>query len=760
MPRTTPPSRYGLQILHRGAGSLVAVGFILTSPRIRHRRHALIKTLVLLLLLGTTALGQTVQPTCETTSATFGVLEKIAEPRVARVSSAERRSQQIAILGTALGVSPRDVVLHSRYQDLKLLLPKGRAEIVAEYETLLQNHPDNPLFLYLAARVLVGRDTRRSLAYLKRAVTLSPDYVWPHLLLADVALSKSFADPQLARTELATVKRLCPFLATSTPRLRWSDDKELIADEAQRLRKALAERHDIEAIAAYRTLWSVEAGMDVKASEQEAFKARISGDVKLLASGAFERNVEWYRTMSAAAQWLEDDALSRSASAEFAKKYPNTSVAIESEYMEWLARNPRPGPQAPDAERRAHFAARLAFCEDLAHRWPGTYSAETDRWYAVTWYEDATPSQVEAALDGLEVALQKDPEPFTAYATPFELDVADYLVRKGVRLKAVSRLVGSAFKSINDAFSDELASDLYPETPESRAETAQMKAYGYLTGYCALASAAIQQKDWPSARDAIRKAEDWLQPLTPGDASASSDRFRYGELASRFWSLKAELAAAEGRKIDALVLYRNAIVSYGPRRPRGDDRDVVMAAAKQIWKDLGGTDVAWNDWASTSSLASFYSGSGDKAVWAKLAAAQPDLELTDVRGTRWKPSDLANKTAFVNLWATWCAPCRAELPYLQKLADRLVERKDVVILSLNVDVDAPAVKLFLERQGLWLRAVPARDFAYRAFPEMALPSNWVVGPKGCDLFWADGSGDVWVDRAVAAIEAASVASAK
>ena len=43
---------------------------------------------------------------------------------------------------------------------------------------------------------------------------------------------------------------------------------------------------------------------------------------------------------------------------------------------------------------------------------------------------------------------------------------------------------------------------------------------------------------------------------------------------------------------------------------------------------------------------------------------------------------------------------------------------------------------------------------------MALPSNWVVGAKGCDLFWADGSGDVWVDRAAAAIEAASVASAK
>ena len=63
----------------------------------------------------------------------------------------------------------------------------------------------------------------------------------------------------------------------------------------------------------------------------------------------------------------------------------------------------------------------------------------------------------------------------------------------------------------------------------------------------------------------------------------------------------------------------------------------------------------------------------------------PDFELVDLQGRTWRLADLKGKTAFVNVWATWCAPCRKEMPHLQRLYDRVKGRPDVVLLTMNVD---------------------------------------------------------------------------
>ena len=73
----------------------------------------------------------------------------------------------------------------------------------------------------------------------------------------------------------------------------------------------------------------------------------------------------------------------------------------------------------------------------------------------------------------------------------------------------------------------------------------------------------------------------------------------------------------------------------------------------------------------------FYAGSGGTEAWSKLAESSPDLILTDALGNRWNPRDLAKKTTFVTMWASRCAPCRAELPYLPKLYQCFRNRSDV-----------------------------------------------------------------------------------
>jgi thiol-disulfide isomerase/thioredoxin len=178
-----------------------------------------------------------------------------------------------------------------------------------------------------------------------------------------------------------------------------------------------------------------------------------------------------------------------------------------------------------------------------------------------------------------------------------------------------------------------------------------------------------------------------------------------------------------------------------------------MACADRLWKELGGTAEGWNDWAAESSLAGFYAGSGGSAAWSKLAESSPGLIFTDALGNRWNPRDLAKKTTFVTVWASWCGPCRAELPYLEKLYQHFRDRSDIAILAFNVDDDPKAMTAALQELKVSIPSIAARDFAYSIVPEMALPANWIITPGKTEIFAGeDISHEAWFNCAVAAIE--------
>ena len=69
-----------------------------------------------------------------------------------------------------------------------------------------------------------------------------------------------------------------------------------------------------------------------------------------------------------------------------------------------------------------------------------------------------------------------------------------------------------------------------------------------------------------------------------------------------------------------------------------------------------------------------------------------DFTLTDLQGKRWTLKSLTGKAVLVNFWATWCPPCRKEMPDLQALHERFGDQ--LVILAIS-DEDADKVKAFL-----------------------------------------------------------------
>jgi thiol-disulfide isomerase/thioredoxin len=110
--------------------------------------------------------------------------------------------------------------------------------------------------------------------------------------------------------------------------------------------------------------------------------------------------------------------------------------------------------------------------------------------------------------------------------------------------------------------------------------------------------------------------------------------------------------------------------------------------------------------------------------WPEGKAA-PALGLTDLDGKRWDLAALAGQVVVLNFWASWCEPCRAEMPSLELLATRH-EREGLTILSVNYQEPLPTIKRFLDALPFSLPILLDRDGAVaslwtpRVFPTTVL----------------------------------------
>jgi thiol-disulfide isomerase/thioredoxin len=94
---------------------------------------------------------------------------------------------------------------------------------------------------------------------------------------------------------------------------------------------------------------------------------------------------------------------------------------------------------------------------------------------------------------------------------------------------------------------------------------------------------------------------------------------------------------------------------------------------------------------------------------------QPTYAITTRSGALITPDSLRGRVVLVNIWATWCPPCRAEMPLLQQLAESYAA-DSVVVLGLSVDRGpAQAVDAFLADRGITYPVAIVSDDVIRAF---------------------------------------------
>jgi len=128
-------------------------------------------------------------------------------------------------------------------------------------------------------------------------------------------------------------------------------------------------------------------------------------------------------------------------------------------------------------------------------------------------------------------------------------------------------------------------------------------------------------------------------------------------------------------------------------------------------------------------------------AWPEGKAA-PAFALTDMGGKTWSLAALKGRPVMLNFWASWCEPCRSEMPSLELVATRH-ERAGLVVLAVNYQEAAPVIKRFLDVLPFSLPILLDRDGAAtaawtpRVFPTTVLidrggiPRHSVLG----DLDW-------------------------
>jgi peroxiredoxin len=118
----------------------------------------------------------------------------------------------------------------------------------------------------------------------------------------------------------------------------------------------------------------------------------------------------------------------------------------------------------------------------------------------------------------------------------------------------------------------------------------------------------------------------------------------------------------------------------------------------------------------------------DLSLWT--GGPPPMLELKDLDGRLHRLSDYRGRVVLINFWATWCAPCRDEMPSIQELKRKLSGRP-FVVLAVNLDEPESRIRNFLTQVKVDFTVLldPERQVA-KAWQARVLPASFVIGPDG------------------------------
>jgi thiol-disulfide isomerase/thioredoxin len=662
----------------------------------------------------------------------------------------QRRERQLAMLQELLKKHPDDYHVRKRYVDARNSgFDSDKDALIAEYRAQMERRPTDPAAAYLYARLIIGRNTKEAIEKMENLISNSPDFPQPYIGLAQIYAYPNFRDAAKSKENLKKWMSKCPESTGALQLLSRSDDKELVGEFARKLRARLESSTDPDDIKDYDNLWTLEFKLK-PVPEHAQVRLQVAEDLKRLRAKNLNTK-EWLAALRAGYKMAGDKEGRRWAEGEVLRLFPKSSAAKDLIHDNWNEEHPYPKLEEAPEKKQAYYKALLEAADEWGKLWPEDWWVMESRFSAVSELENTTSSEVEAAGDSFLKAMEKNEGAVYMIPTPTSR-VARVYAKRNIATDRIPSLLQKGLEEMERMDKRSGVDDLYPR---GEGDSGGNLKYVRWMSWPILAEAYAKLKQPEKAREVLAQMSEALKKERPDEKAKQSAKMSFAYNQVTYWQTTAKVAEAEGRKLDAFTSYQTAL-SFRPKSgaPKLGKKDELADNAQRLWKELGGTDEGWSAYLARGEASKGATEVAEAATWDSKNQALPDFALTDLKGKAWKLADLKGKVAFINLWATWCGPCKMELPYVQKLSDQMKDRKDVLILTLNIDEEIGLVEPFMKENKYSFTVIPAQAYA-EGLSVYSIPRNWVVSVDGVltlEGIGFGGEGDEWMKKATEMIE--------
>ena len=124
-------------------------------------------------------------------------------------------------------------------------------------------------------------------------------------------------------------------------------------------------------------------------------------------------------------------------------------------------------------------------------------------------------------------------------------------------------------------------------------------------------------------------------------------------------------------------------------------------------------------------------GSGPASASNQVGAPVPEIKVESLAGKKIDVASYRGRVLLLDVWASWCGPCKQELPMLDAMARRL-KAQGIDVLAVSVDQERANVDKFLKGHGHWALTIahdPAGAIAERLQPDK-MPTSYVIDRSG------------------------------
>jgi thiol-disulfide isomerase/thioredoxin len=654
-------------------------------------------------------------PGCETAPEVRKILdEKLDSKIIDELKLPERIALQRQVLEDLIAKFPREL---EPYQTLvNRISSENPDEAPALHDRMVQmakDHPDDPLALMLGGWALRGKNTPESLRLLQASITKAPNFPWAYKELAGDYFRGKIADQSKVKENIEAFFAICPASTDNYAQWLLAKDPAMQPKVAVALRARLEKETDPKRLRDYETLWGLEFRTRPPA-EHDALRQQVAQDLKRLEALNPYGDAEWqsflingYKQSGASKADLtaREDAI--------LQQFPHSEQALDILRSRWDKVHKEPEDQTDAAAWAKYRKENQEAVQGWIRDFPDDVYLQRYEWYYAIQGDDTISEK--DGVDALDHFLQsvRDYEPHSFWLFNYA-NGAQFLIDhhwqpvRALDLSEQARKL-DAEEVARGQTDDNLSTDDLKNREEERIWKVQY--------FDSITLQAAKQAGKPAAAINL-KGE--IEAPPPADK-----KFQSG-----YWHNRGRFEALQNHPQDALAYYQLALQTRTepPKARQGKLRDDLTDEARALWKAQGGTEVAWAVWSKPPSSAT--PNQPAQGYWEKPTKPLPTFELSDLSGKTWRLKELEGKTVLISVWATWCGPCEAELPHLEKFYEKFKGRSDIQVLTFDIDEDLGLVAPYLKEKGYTFPVLPAYSTVVSLLDGFAIPQTWLLDPHG------------------------------